>query len=362
MTADAVGGVWTYALELARGLAREGVETILGVMGPSPSHDQLAQARTIARLGVVDTGLPLDWLAGEPASLSEASAALRDLARGIGADLVHLNSPALAAGRGFPAPVVGVCHSCTATWWSAVRDGRAPGDFRWRAQALRQGLLACDALVAPSAAFAEATARAYRLPRPLVVHNGRSHAADGGTCREPMVFTSGRLWDEGKNVAVLDAAAARIDAPLYAAGPLQGPQGDEVRLRHARALGRLPARAVGGWLAKAPIFASAARYEPFGLGVLEAAHAGCALVLSDIPTFRELWRGAAVFVPAGRPEAFAEAFRALLADPEEAEWLGRLARVRAGRYGVERMTAGMLDIYRQRRPDRFGGLPHEAVA
>ena len=31
MTADAVGGVWTYALELARGLADQGVETLLAV-------------------------------------------------------------------------------------------------------------------------------------------------------------------------------------------------------------------------------------------------------------------------------------------------------------------------------------------
>ena len=51
-------------------------------------------------------------------------------------------------------------------------------------------------------------------------------------------------------------------------------------------------------LARQPIFVSTALYEPFGLAVLEAAQAGCALVLSDIPTFRELWDGAARFVPA----------------------------------------------------------------
>jgi hypothetical protein len=35
--------------------------------------------------------------------------------------------------------------------------------------------------------------------------------------------------------------------------------------------------------------------EPFGLAVLEAAQAGCPLVLSDLPGFRELWDGAALF-------------------------------------------------------------------
>ena len=51
-----------------------------------------------------------------------------------------------------------------------------------------------------------------------------------------------------------------------------------------------------------------ALYEPFGLAVLEAAQAGCALVLSDIPTFRELWDGAALFVAAATtPRLCAEA-------------------------------------------------------
>jgi glycosyltransferase involved in cell wall biosynthesis len=35
-------------------------------------------------------------------------------------------------------------------------------------------------------------------------------------------------------------------------------------------------------------------YEPFGLAVAEAARAARPLVLSDIPTFRELWGDAAL--------------------------------------------------------------------
>ena len=49
-------------------------------------------------------------------------------------------------------------------------------------------------------------------------------------------------------------------------------------------------------MARTAVFVSPALYEPFGLAVLEAAQAGCALVLSDIPTFRELWDGVALFV------------------------------------------------------------------
>ena len=79
MTADAVGGVWTYALDLAVGLAGAGVETVLVCFGPPASTDQRAQA-ALAGARLIETGLPLDWLAAEPAEILEAGAALRGLA------------------------------------------------------------------------------------------------------------------------------------------------------------------------------------------------------------------------------------------------------------------------------------------
>jgi glycogen synthase len=363
MTADAVGGVWTYALDLARGLAPAGVETTLAVIGPSPSADQVAEAHSVPRLSLVDTRLPLDWMAAEPAEILEVGAALRGLARGGRADLIHLNSPAFAAIGGFCAPVVGACHSCLATWWSAVKDGPMPPEFRWRTQMLWQGLHACDALVAPTRAFAQATAHTYELPAPSVVWNGRRPSGVARRReREPFVFTCGRLWDEGKNLRVLDEAAGLMQAPVYAAGPLDGPNGSAVAFSHARALGRLSADDIEDWLQRASVFASAALYEPFGLGVLEAAQAGCALVLSDIATFRELWDGAAVFVPPHDAAGFAAAADGLLADQAARLELARKARARAGRYTSERMSAGMLDLYRRLRPQRFAAQPREAAA
>jgi glycosyltransferase involved in cell wall biosynthesis len=345
MTADAVGGVWTYALDLAAGLVPLGYETTLAVLGPGPSADAAEAALRIPGLTLIDTGLPLDWTARDQQEIDAAAAGLRRLAQAAGADVVHLNSPAFAAGGGFDAPVVGVCHSCVATWWSAVKDAPLPADFAWRTRALWRGLIACDALIAPSAAFADATARTHDLPRPFVVPNGRVADSAPPAAREPMVFTSGRLWDEGKNIATLDAAAAAIRAPVRAAGPLSGPNGAAAVVRHAEALGGLDAPAVRGWLRRAPIFASAALYEPFGLGVLEAAQAGCALVLSDIPTFRELWSDVAVFAPPRDPAAFADACNALLADPHAAQALGARARQRAQAYSVERMVAGAAEVY-----------------
>jgi glycosyltransferase involved in cell wall biosynthesis len=362
MTADAVGGVWTYALDLAEGFAEHGVRVTLAVLGPAPDAAQRAQAAAIPGLALVETDLDLDWTAPTPAALAAAADGLRTLVRGSDADLVHLNSPALAAGQAFDRPVVSVAHSCLATWWAGVRQSEMPEDFRWRTQRHWQGLLASDAVIAPSAAFADDTARTYEIPRPFVVHNGRRSPARFAWPKQRAVCTAGRLWDDGKNIAVLDAAAARIDAPLLAAGPLRGPNGELRQLEQAQALGSMSAQGVRRTFAQARIFASSALYEPFGLTVLEAAQARCALVLSDIPTFRELWDGAALFAPPRDAQAFGEAIQSLLDDPDRADRLAQAAAERACRYGVEAMVRGVLDVYAALRPLGQAVIEEEAAA
>lgn len=106
-------------------------------------------------------------------------------------------------------------------------------------------------------------------------------------------------------------------------------------------LGPLPAPALRAAYARCGVFASAALYEPFGLAPLEAAQAGAALVLSDIPTHRELWADAALFVPPRDAEGFARAFASLLDAPGEAARLGARAARRARRYGRARMVAAI---------------------
>jgi glycosyltransferase involved in cell wall biosynthesis len=159
------------------------------------------------------------------------------------------------------------------------------------------------------------------------------------------IFTAGRLWDEGKGMAVLDEAAGRIATLVCAAGPLSGPHGQSVRFHHLRALGRVDEAEIDRRLSERPVFVSPSLYEPFGLAVLEAAQAGCPLVLSDIPTFRELWGGAAVFVPAGDAGALADALQHLMLDHDARAELGAAAFERSGRYTMERTVRRMLGIY-----------------
>lgn len=332
MTADAVGGVWQYARELAAGLAPHGWAVDVALLGPggAPPGDRR----------IIDTGLPLDWLATDANEVAASARAVAHLARDY--DAVQLNQPALAIAD-FPCPVVAVAHSCVASWWAAVERGPLPPDLAWQASLTARGLARADAVVAPSHAFAAALSRAHALDRPVaVVHNGRTGRA--GTGLEDRVFTAGRLWDRGKDAATLDRAAAMTRWPFEAAGPLEGPHGERFAPAALRPLGRLDDAAVAARLAARPIFASAARYEPFGLAVLEAALAGCALVLSDIATFRELWDGAASFVAPGDADGFAAAIEAFAADPAERRRRGDRAAARAAAFTPARMASGMAAI------------------
>lgn len=350
MTTDAVGGVWQYATGLAAELAEEGYRVSLAVMGPPPDAGQRRGLEGIEGLRLVPTGLPLDWMCTDATEVAEAAAELARIVRASGADLLHCNSPALLGAAAFPVPVLAVAHGCIATWWQVARGGPVDPSLRWHGDLMRRGLIAADAAVAPSASFAAMLQSAYRLPqRPLAVHNGGPcEAAPASTGGAPMsaVLTVGRMWDPVKQGALLDAVAAMIDLRLLAAGPLSGPHGESIALAHIVALGPVPAPDLAGLLARRPIFVSAARFEPFGLAVLEAAAAGCALVLSDIPTFRELWDGAALFAAPDNAADFAAAIGRLDASPALRRALGEAARERAARYAPQANARAMQAVYR----------------
>ena len=343
LVTDAVGGVWVYSLELARALKPFGIETVLAVMGPSPNPAQREEA---GGFRLIDTGLPLEWLDTSPGEILRAGKAIAEIADDEGADVVQTSSAALLAGGSFDCATIAVQHSCVASWWAAVKGTPLPPEFQWRRELVERGLQQASAVVAPSIAFAAETARIYDVPVPVnAVHNGRRSMTFGRVPQGEFVLTASRLWDEAKNVATLDAAAGRIGIPFQAAGPTDGPNGAAIRLQHLQALGEISPTRMAGLLSARPVYASAALYEPFGLAALEAAQAGCALVLSDIPSHREIWSGAALFVSARDADAFAGAIQDLFDDPDERQQLGQLALARSQLYSPERMARGMTDIY-----------------
>lgn len=347
ITTDAVGGVWQYSLGLAEALVDRGAQILLAVLGPAPTPAQRLEARTIRGVKLIETGLPLDWLCDGPDPMRAAGRTISAIARAEQADLVQLNAPTLAACAEFPVPVVAVTHGCVGTWWEAARTEPLTAQYRWHRDYMARGLAAADRVVAPTASYAATVARYYGLAEaPLVVSNGRPPGpSPRGAALHDCALTVGRLWDRVKNAELLDRVAARLAVPFHAAGALIGPHGESVALDHLHPLGQLDGAAMARQFAMRPVFVSAAIFEPFGLAVLEAAGAGCALVLSDIPTFRELWDGVAIFVPPDDETAYADAIDSVIGNPALRHRMGEAARECALRFTPARTAEAMLRIY-----------------
>lgn len=349
MTADAVGGVWTYALDLARALSARAVRTTLAVMGPPPTNAQRAAAESIVDLH--EGAFALEWAPDPWADVESAGQWLLALERVVAPDVVHVNGFSHCALR-FEAPVLMVAHSCVCTWWRACKREAAPSDWdRYRA-AVRDGLAGADAIAAPTRAMLDAflaehdPARAHQR-RARVIANAidptRYAPADA---KEPLVLAAGRLWDEAKNVASLDAIAGDLPWDVVIAGSDVGPDGERVTFRGATSLGVLTPDEIASWMSRAAIYALPARYEPFGLSALEAALSGCALVLGDVPSLREIWGDAARYVDPDDPVALRIAIEGLIDAPTVRADLALRARRRALELArPDVMADSYLDLY-----------------
>jgi len=166
--------------------------------------------------------------------------------------------------------------------------------------------------------------------------------------RLPIILACGRPWDMSKNISVLDAAVGDLadEWRSYVIGATRGPDGEQFGSSTIRTLGVLAARDVEEWLRRASIFVHPAVYEPFGLAPLEAASAGCALVLADIPTLRELWNGAAEFFDPHDCHSLRAVLERLISQPVKRQWLAEAALERARDYRSEVMAEAYLRMYR----------------
>jgi glycosyltransferase involved in cell wall biosynthesis len=358
MTTDAVGGVWTFSLELARGLAGLGVETVLAVLGPPPSEDQRRAADAVPALRLVTMNLDLEWR-DRAGSLSPAAAArLRRIERLARPDIVHVNGFREAA-AGFAAPVVLGAHSCVRTWWKACRGGEPDAEWARYERGVREGLAHADVVVAPTYSFLMELENAWGdLPSSRLVFNGLDIDRAPPVPRRRMILAAGRFEDEAKNIACLKAVAAALPWPVHLAGETAS-DGHGSGVHH---LGRLPREGLLRSMAGAEIFVSPTYYEPFGLAVLEAAKSGCALVLSDVSSLVELWDDAALFVPPDDSRALEAALLRLIGDDALRRRLQSCAMLHARAYTRTRMAHEYLALYRRLCRDARAPVVHAGVA
>ncbi|HLI19207.1 MAG TPA: glycosyltransferase family 4 protein [Rhodanobacteraceae bacterium] len=345
MTCDTVGGVWRYAIDLSRALCLSGNTVTLAAMGPAPSRAQQAEAAAIDGLTLRSRACRLIWMDDPWRDVREAGDWLLRLAEEVRPDLVHANDFGHVA-LAWPAPVLCVAHSCVASWWRAVHRVEAPPQWdRYRAH-VRSALLASDIIVAPSRAMAAALQTEYGPLRGIrVIPNGTHGVAPANCKKRELIFAAGRLWDEAKNLNRLAAIAPGVPWPIYIAGQDCAPDGARATLFNVNHLGVLRPAAMQRWFARAAIYALPARYEPFGLSILEAAQAGCALVLGDIPSLREFWEGAALFAHPDDGDALRDALLRLIDDDALRARFGARARRRAMFMTAVRMADEYLALY-----------------
>lgn len=352
MTTDTVGGVWTYSLDLVEELLRGGSDVCLVSFGRYPDENQwqsIARLRDLSpcRFDYRATSWPLEWMQGD----LQIDAGMRELAAIASAwqpDLLHTNQFCYGA---LPSrvPRVVVAHSDVISWWHA-RFGEEPLPTSWirrYREVVSRGLQGADMVVAPSEFQLRSLEQHFGDlgRRGRVIYNGSATVAQSSRARKPQAVTAGRLWDEGKNTALVPLA--RLPLKVLVAGQRhEAPEKQTQETDGVTMLGQLDRAALTDLMLESAMYLGTSLYEPFGLAPLEAAQAGCALVLSDIPSFREIWGDAALYFDPRNPASLHDAVVQLIEWPQMLQHLQAAAQTRAReRYSLQRCAAAYQKLY-----------------
>lgn len=352
MTTDTLGGVWTYCIELCAALQEHGVSIALATMGRELSAKQQGQINCLPHVQLYESRYRLCWMEGAWADVERAGEWLLELERQLSPDVIHLND--LAHGRlPWQSPVLLVGHSCVFSWWEAVKRQPAPLEQWSRYHAVvRASIQNATLVVAPSHAMLVALLRHYGPAKAsAVIPNGRDFPkllpspAEKKAHSEALIFAAGRVWDDAKNISALAAIAGSLPWPVYVAGEQTDPNGGAVAVEGVQCLGFLDNDALEHWLERATIYVAPAHYEPFGLSILEAARAGCALVLGNIKSLREIWGDAAEYVDPNNAQQLRQVICSLIDEPARLQQMIEQAWIRAQQFSATQMAADYLRCY-----------------
>ena len=354
VTADTVGGVWTYTRELVTGLARRGVRVTLISLGEIPGPLQISWMDGLKGLDFRPTAFKLEWMQESADDIAASMEFLTSVVSETKPDVIHLNQYAYGA-LPVDVPKIVVAHSDVVSWWVAVH-GDAPRDTawsRWYRKTVTEGLSSATTVVAPSKWMMEQVGRYYVRPaQSAVVYNGRNPGLfNPHATKEDLVASVGRLWDRAKQVTLLSEYDQKV--PIFIAGSDKNP--DEVMVdaypahpqrRRVRFQGVLTEGQMSQLLGRSSMYAATSRYEPFGLAPLEAAFSRCAIIANDIPTFREIWGETAIYFRTNDALDLASSIEKLNKDRELRLTYANLAYNRARqRYTAERMVDDYISLY-----------------
>jgi glycosyltransferase involved in cell wall biosynthesis len=346
LTTNNIGEIWTYALELAKALGEETISVAMATMGWPLTPEQHWEAEGIDNLEVFESHYKPEWMENPWEDVDRAGEWLLRLRDELNPDIIHLNSYAYGD-LDWNLPVLITGHSDALSRWQAIHKESPPSSFDHYRAKVRQGLLSAQELVTPTRALLELLEDHYGpLDKGKVIPNGRDPALFRPRRKEPFILARGRLWDQAKNIGVLEKVASKISWPICIVGEHQPPGAVRARRPTLELLGKLSSAQWADSLGRASIYVLPARYEPFGLSALEAGLAGCALVLGDLPSLREVWGDAALFVPPDDAEALNSTFNRLIEDEEICHLYADRAYLRALEYTPEQMATAYIDLYR----------------
>lgn len=362
MTADPVGGVWTYTLELIRSWEKYPIRVALATMGAPLSPQQRNEVQRLKQISLYESTFKLEWMEQPWTDVDQAGDWLLRVRDEFEPDLIHLNNYChgqLPWGK----PLVMVAHSCVLSWWQQVKGQPAPAEWDAYRQRVRQGLQAADLVIAPSRAMLR-QAQGYYGPfrQSQVIYNGRQSRSFDYQTKEPFIFSMGRAWDEAKNLQALQQVAQHLNWPVYLAGEARHPvTGQQQQWPQVHFLGPQSPCQIRDLLARASIFVLPALYEPFGLSALEAGLSGCALVLSPIDSLREIWGEAAIYADPGDAAAFTRAINTLSQDEFRRNIMGFRAMRQGLQYSARQMAHEYLQAYRHLIPAADPFFPKQEV-
>jgi glycosyltransferase involved in cell wall biosynthesis len=335
---------WSHSLELAACLGRCGLDVALATVGEPPSHGQLEETLRLPNLQVFPGRFATAWHDDGWDEVERAGEWLLHLEEHLEPDVIHLHAYPYG-GLPFRAPRLLEGHDCPVCRSHALSGDVASLQWERYRKAVTGALREARMVVTPTAAGLNELAAIFgALPECRVIPAGRSPRRFLPGTKDDLILSAGCFGDEARNLPALAEVARDLAWPV--AVLMDEVSDDEARASRPVRLveGTSPDR-VAAWYGRASVFALPCRYDPSGLSALEAALAGCALVLGDVPSLRETWEGAALFVTPGDPDDLRRALDLLIAEPKGLRGLAQRARTRALLLSPERRAAAFLEAY-----------------
>lgn len=346
ITADAIGGVWTFISELVMGLS-DSADFIIAVMGSPPDDSLEKKFNHLSNVIIYQSGYKLEWMQDPWDDIDEAGKWLLELKEKHKPDLVHLNGYSHGALK-WNIPLIITAHSCVLSWWESVKKTSIPSYWNEYIERITEGLKSADLITAPSAAMMKFIKQNYGpFYKTKVIHNGLNKKDYYRSPKEDFIFAMGRLWDEAKNIKAIEDISPLLEWPLLLAGEKENPaEANKGIILKSKHLGILPRKMISFYLSYASIFVHPAKYEPFGYSPLEAALSGCAMVLGDIDSLREIWEDSALYVDPDNEELLADAINSLITDKSLRLSYSEKAYRHAKKYSSILMCNDYLDSYK----------------